>query len=203
MTNFTELDNVGPTRRDYIKDAGYETMGELAQAKPSELADEIDTPDDTALEIIVQAENRAEDADDGSEEDEEEDEVMPEDLAEDDESDDSDESAASDDNEESERISFEIHLDEDIHYDAYMFALLNAHQSQYGAHQPTVDAIKKALNDVRGESDVVSHEFTPRELNTIHSYVSQQVNNYKGSNMIEHMDAMNEILEQINETRDY
>lgn len=59
--DFTELDNVGPAREEKFTELGYDEYTDLAEVEPATLADEVSRlPEDSALEIIVQAQNLAE-----------------------------------------------------------------------------------------------------------------------------------------------
>lgn len=203
MTDFEELDGVGPARSDSIVDAGYESMDELANADHDSLAEEIGVPEDTALEFVVQAQNVVEDDEDASadaEDDSDEADPLPADLAEPDESGAAD-SEEDDTDESDEYYELVVDLDTDLHYDVYMDALLNAYERRYGSHQPKIDATAKVLDDARYNSGEVSHELTEYELNNLHAAVTQQEKDYKGNNMIDHMDAMLDIVDQVNEVR--
>jgi predicted RecB family nuclease len=202
----TDIDGVGPARSDSLVEAGYDSVEVLAMADPEEVADDVGVPDDTALEFVVQAQNMIadDDADESDEEDadaDESDDVPdPSDLAE--VAEDSDEEEEEDSDEDAEE-SYElvVDLETDTHYDAYMTALLNAYETRVGSNQHALDAITKALSDARYNSGEVTHELTEYELNTLHASVSQQVTEYKGMNMIGHMDAMRDLLAQVNEVR--
>lgn len=208
MVELTDLDGVGPARSDSMEAAGYDTVESLAEAGAETLAEEIGVPDDTALEFVVQAQNiveeesSSESAQDDADDDESEDGPMPADLAEDDESESSDESEQSDDDDEAEpEYLVPIKLPSDTHYDAYFTALLHAYERRVGSHEPSEKALQHALDDARYEDQKVEHSLTEYEINTIHAAVKQQATDYKGDNMIEYMDALNEVLENLNDVR--
>lgn len=201
----TDLDGVGPARSDSLVEAGYESVDAIANADPEELAEAADVPEDTALDFVVQSQNliESEEVEEEVEEAEEEETLEPKDLAQPEE-----EKEASEEDEEepvetiSEVIELTVNLDSDIHYDAYMTALLNGYERRVNSNQQALDAIAKCLNDARYNTGEVTHDLTPFELNTMHAAVTQQQNDYKGQNMIDHMDAMRDIVSQVNEVRD-
>lgn len=212
----TDIDGVGPARSDSLVDAGYDSVELLAMSDADEVAEDVDIPEDTALEFVVQAqnmvadENDSEEAEEAADESEEEDDPMPADLAEPAESDDTDdvENADTSDEDESENeveedpvYELTVDLETDAHYDSYMTALYNAYERRVGSNQNALDAINHALDEARYNNGEVTHELSEYELNTLHASVSQQVNEYKGNNMIAEMDAMRAILAQINEVR--
>lgn len=104
--------------------------------------------------------------------------------------------------EEEETYSLTVDLEEDIHNDAYIAALLNHYQRQHHAHAPSREAVEGALDDARYNDGSVSHELTEYELNELHAAISQQVNEFKGSNMLDHMNAAQDVQDQINEVRE-
>lgn len=203
----TDIDGVGPARSDSLVDSGYDSVEMLAMADSTEVADDVGIPEDTALEFVVQAQNMVADesdeeaAESSSEASDESDGPSPSELAEVAEEQSSDESEDADEKQGEETYELVVNLESDIHYDAYMTALFNAYETRVGSNQDAVDAISGALDDARYNSGEVAHELTEYELNTLHASVSQQSNNYKGMNMIEHMDAMRELVEQVNEVR--
>lgn len=214
--DLTDIDGVGPARSDSLVEAGYDSVDMLAMADPEELAADADIPEDTALDFVVQAQNMV--ADDGdsadgsesdSESDEEEDGPLPSELVEDAENNETDDSADAEDEapdetepvEEDPTYELVVDLETDTHYDAYMTALINAYEQRVNSNQNALDAIAKALDDARYNSGEVTHDLDEYELNTLHAAVSQQVTTYKGQNMIDHMDAMRDLLAQVNEVR--
>ena len=55
-----EIDGVGPSREDDLKEAGYETYSDLAEADHEELAEQINRlSEDKALSLVVQGQNLA------------------------------------------------------------------------------------------------------------------------------------------------
>jgi len=213
MVDFTELDGVGPARSDSLEEH-YDSMETLATEDPADVADAAGVPEDTALEFVVQAQNLTPDEEEEDEEVEESEEddspdpgelaEMSEEVEEDEEDADADVDADSDVDDESDEeptYSLTVDLVTDTHYDAYMTALFNAHERRAGSHQPTLDAINHVLDDARYNEGEVEHELTEFELNSLHSAVSRQATDYKGDNMIDHMDAMNELLDQVNDVR--
>ena len=210
----TDLDGVGPARRNSLQDEGYEDFESIAEADHEVLAEEVDIPEDTALEFVVQAqnlvasddseesENDSEEAQDDAEEVSEEDGPLPGDLPDSSENGDEDTSEKYSDESGDEVYELVIDLETDVHYDAYIMALLSAYERRHNSHQPTLDAINEVLDDARYNTGEVSHELTPFELNSMHAAVSQQVTEYKGQNMIAHMEAMRDVLEQVNEVRE-
>ena len=208
--DLTDLDGVAEGRASNMKEAGYESLQDVAEADAETLSDSVNyLPEDTALELVVQAgdmvdeeRNTPEVSEDDAETSDEEDGPLPGELAESSEDDsDGEESGVEDESpdESDETYTLTVDLETDDHYDAYMTALFNAVEKQ--SNQVALDALNSVLDDARYNGGEVSHEVTEYELNTMHAAVSQQVTEYKGQNMIGHMDAMRDILAQVNEVR--
>lgn len=310
MADLNDIDGLGPARSESLKNEGYESVEDLADADAEDVSEAAGVPEDTALSFVVQAQNYAEgdvddaevDADntdaqdapdpadlgeadengsqtaenrdddevvdanadtsekrgpdaesseseedvesaveDVSDEEEEEDVVDaeadtsenrgPDAEAEEDEEEDGDDAYDGDrevadagattsanrgpdaeedesdvssqqDTGEDETYSLTIDLEDDIHNDAYMMALLNHRKRQHRGHAPSREAIDVALDDARYNDGTVEHELTESELNELHSAISQQINDFKGSNMLDHMDAAQDVQDQVNEVRE-
>lgn len=205
----TELDGVGPARSDRLVEAGYEEVEDLVGVDDATLAEDADVPKDTALEFIVQAENLvlSEEVSDGDSLDADSDDAteespLPGELAEESEDVEEEANPASEDESGEEVYTLTVDLETDLHYDAYLTALFEARQRRHGSHQPSLEAIETVLDDARYNNGEVTHTLTEYELNTLHAAVSQQSTAYKGANMIPWMEAMDDVLAQINEVRD-
>lgn len=228
VAEITDIKGVGPAKAETLEDEGYETVQEIADAEPEELAEVDGVGDDRALEYIVGAEDVLE-AQEEVEEDYPEDEGDEFDLTpsevgeelEDDEdgpdadvsaSDDEDEAEDSEDEEppvddaedaqdEAESESYEVTFDFEnrMQYDVYHAALMR--HNERTSHQPAVDLMEKCLDGLYGNEQEVSYYFTEYELNTLHAAVKQARTGFQGANEIEQMDALKVIEAQLDGAR--
>jgi len=229
MAELTDLDGVGESREDNLKKEGYESVESLTDADPSVLGEEVDyLPEDTALELIVQAQNivaeedaeieesepetitREEEADADEEEEvveitDPESEEVDEELEEleeeiEEETSDSDDSSETDDS-----IEFSLTFDEKLEYDTFFDSVMGQRAKMLQSNRDGVDVFEHALDQMRLSSGVgatVELSMEEAELNNLHNCVRQTMIAYKGNNLIDHMDAIKSVLNDINEVRD-
>lgn len=228
--DLTELNGVGPARSDYLAEAGYETFEEIGDADNEQLAEDVDIPEDTALELIVQSQNMAAEQDAEVETEapksvtEEVEEAIDEGEGEPDESGDEaiEEAEAEivqddppeaidegeDDPDESEdgpdEYNFTITFGSGLAYDTFFDAAMSQRSKMLQSNRSGADAFDHALEQMRngGMDEPVELEMNEEQLNNLHNSVRQTTISYKGNNLIDHMDALNNVLDQINEVRD-
>lgn len=218
MSDVTDIDGIGPSRAETLAENGYETVGDVADADPDELVEIDGVSEERALEFVVEAGNLRED--DGDESDESEgdefdltpaevsDEVEEaEDSSDDVESasDDGDEESPTDDEETAEDesgppYSVEVTFDSKLQFHTFHSAVMRHHERHFSGNQPVADAMQKVLDEL-DSFESLSVELTEEELNALHSAITQQRTSYKGNNLIEHMDAMQVVLETVNDDR--
>lgn len=218
MSDLTELDGVGPTRSERLEEEGYQEVTDVASADHEDLAEDIDVPEDTALEFVVQAQNLIQVPETIEEEDEPENtefDLEPKDVSDEvDETEDEEEEVveAEEDSLSDEEIeevveeeieeeySVTLSFNERLEYDTFHDAVMSRWQDVYTSRQGAADALRKCLDGLDSH-DSVSYELTESELNELHSAVSQQTTRYQGDNLIDQMDALNRVQEELDEQR--
>lgn len=197
--DLTELNGVGPARSDYLAEAGYETFEEIGDADNEQLAEDVDIPEDTALELIVQSQNMA--AEQDAEVETEAPKSVTEEVEEaiDEGEDDPDESEDGPD-----EYNFTITFGSGLAYDTFFDAAMSQRSKMLQSNRSGADAFDHALEQMRngGMDEPVELEMNEEQLNNLHNSVRQTTISYKGNNLIDHMDALNNVLDQINEVRD-
>lgn len=226
MDDLTDLDGVATGRADNLAEAGYETIADLAEADAETVAENVNyLPEDTALDLIVQSQNivaedeadieesqpvteEVADAIDGSgsgeevnvsESGEADPEATPETI---------DEEESEDEEEELEDVvesyEFEVEFNAALEYDTFFDAVMAQRSKMLRTNRSGVEAFDHALDQMRegGTDEPVSLSMTENQLNDLHNSVRQKSVEYKGDNLIDHMDALNSVLNQINEARD-
>lgn len=102
-------------------------------------------------------------------------------------------------------IAFELTFDEELEYDTFFDAVMGQRATMLRSNRSGVDAFDHALDQMRASKGVgATIELTMEEgqLNDLHNCVRQTMIAYKGDNLIGHMDALQEVLNDINEVRD-
>lgn len=220
MVEISDLDGVGPARSDSLVEAGYEDVDAIAEADPEQLAEDIGVPDDTALDFVVQAQNAVEDdeedeseAESDSSPDVEEDTITNDEAPEaepeaaDDNAEDEAEPEAEDESleedDEPDVIEFSISFGTGLEYDTFYDSALETRANYYRTNRTGVEAYEHTLEQLRNGSpdEDVDFEFTPAQLNDLHNAIRERKIQYKGDNLIDHMDALDEVLQQIEAVR--
>jgi len=216
MTELTDLSGVGPARSDYLVEAGYETPADIAEAEAEAVSEAINAPEDTALELIVQSQNviaeeesevEARDPDPEAESitvSEGDSNSRPdEDDSDEGEDTDSEDSADGSEEDTPNLIEFEIEFEEGLQYDTLFDSVMQQRSKMYQANRSGVEVFDHALEQMRtgGVSEPVELEMTEQQLNDLHNSVRQKVIEYKGNNLIDHMDALNAVFDQIEAVR--
>lgn len=206
MAELTDLDGVADGRASNLKDAGYESVEDLTDADPETVADEVNyLPQDTALELIVQSQNIVEE--EMAEVEEDEPGTITEEVSKavekDDDPDESDESNASEESDEPDVIDFSLSFDEPLEYDTFFDALLQERASHYRTNRSGVETFEAGLEQMRNSrfDEDIELSLTPSQLNSLHQSVSQLSTSYKGDNLIDHMEALDSVLADINSVR--
>jgi len=258
MVELTDLDGVASGRAENLQEAGYESVEDVAAADAEVMGEVVNyLPEDTALSLIVQAQDMIEEAaeDDVSEEsaldgdgsiteeiseaadetseaieeeggalDEEVDqelkeavesaaeevdeEVLEEELDELEEAvaETSDESPSSDEPEppSGDDIVFELTLETPMQYDTLYDCVMDQRATLIRTNRDGVDAFSEVLDIVRQASygETVELSMDEGTLNDFHNAVRKKGVEYKGDNLIEHMDAINKVLNQVNTARE-
>lgn len=206
-----EIDGVGPAREDNLNEAGYETYDDLAEADPEELADEIPRlPDDSALELVVQAQNLRdlEDAEVEEEDEEEGSQTQSEaDDSEDEEDEDTDDVESEPEAEEEPEVAtyeVSISLEGPTEYDTFYQTIIEQRNSLHRTNRAGQETYEKMLDELRAADagDSVEVELEEQELNGLHNAVLQQRIEYQGDNLIDYMDALTRVEDRLNDVRE-
>lgn len=198
--NFQEIDGVGPSREEDLTDAGYESYSDLGEADAATLEEDIPRlSGDTALEIIVQAQNLAGLDEAEPEANPEVEEPEPSDAAEEPEPEPEPEPS-----EAPEQYTAEIAIATPEEYDALYDALLQHRQTLIGTNRPGIDRATAYIDQLRGATvgDTLTFELTADELNGLHSSVMQHRLYYQGRNLREQLEALRRIENKINGIRE-
>lgn len=215
MVDFTELDGVGPARSDYLEEAGYDTFEAVAEADNEVLAEDVDIPEDTALELVVQSQNIVAEQEAEVEErepdtitdeieeaqpDEQDSEEEPAPVSEEDS--DSDAETVEEEDEDAE-IVFSIAFTDSLEYDTFFDSVMAQRMTMYRTNRTGVEAFDHALDQMRDGSaeEPVEMSLEEDQLNDLHNSVRQKIIAYKGDNLIDHMDALKSVMTQIEEVR--
>jgi hypothetical protein len=212
MPKVTDIDGIGPTTANKLEDLGYESVEDIANGDPDDISEIDQVTEDRALEFIVVAEDllsdeseddNSEDEDfdlapaDVSDEVEQEEDDEPEEI----EADDADEEDDTEpESEEQETYEVQLSFESKLQYDTFHASLMRYHEAIYNGNQPSADAIKYCLDEL-DSFDSVEYELEEFELNTLHTAVKQARSGYQGDNLIEHMDALQEVENQIDDAR--
>lgn len=228
MTDLTELDGVGESRASNLAEAGYESVEDLPDADAEAIAEEVSyLPEDTALELIVQSQNIVAEKEaevteseqqpstitEEVEEAVEQEEAMSadesldtldeevEEIAE--ESEELEDELEEESGDEPEQIEFTISFNEALQYDTLFQALMSERASRLRTNRTGVQTFEYVLGQLRVQSlgDTVELSLTGEELNSLHNCIRQQITDYKGDNLIDHMDALKEVMVQIDDVR--
>jgi len=209
--NFQEIDGVGPSREEDLTDAGYESYSDLGEADAATLEEDIPRlSGDTALEIIVQAQNLAGLDEAEPEANPEVEEPEPSDSAEEPEPSDSAEEPEPEpepepeSSEVPEQYTAEIAIATPEEYDALYDALLQHRQTLIGTNRPGIDRATDYIDQLRAATvgDTLTFELTADELNGLHSSVMQHRLYYQGRNLREQLEALRRIENKINGIRE-
>lgn len=217
----TEIDGVGESTAERLRDAGYETFDDLVEAGADAVAEVNYITQDSAETIVLDAMNRVEAREESDEPEESEDaEELPEIESLSDEADSEDEeevdaepssddeeaSEAEEPNEKSEDAEKTTELEltlTPLQHDIVVTALMKDYANVRYSNQARADACKSLLESLRGKNaeQVTLAGVTENQLNCFHSAIRQVENEYKGNNLIELMESAQGVTAQVNEAR--
>jgi len=224
MVKVTDIKGVGPSKAENLAENGYKSVEDIAQADPDNLSEISGISEDRALEYMVSAGDLldAESQDDSEQSEEASDEfdLTPDEVgeelqddADDAESDDGPEVEVVEDDEEEpaesdsedaedkpDSYTVTVDFNTRMQYHTFHSAIMRYHETQYTSNQPKADAMQMILDGLES-GDGVEYEVNEEEFNTLHTAVKQCRTDYQGNNLIDHMDALNEVEEQINNQR--
>jgi len=105
---------------------------------------------------------------------------------------------------EPEKIVFELTLETPMQYDTLYDCVMDQRATLIRTNRDGVDEFSEVLDIVREASygETVELSMDEATLNDLHNAVRKKSVTYKGDNLIEHMDAVNKILAQVNSARD-
>jgi len=224
MSDLQEIDGVGPAREEALKENGFESYADLGDAEPEVLSEEVDTglPEDSALEIVVQAQNLADlqqaEVEDSPEESVEDEPVEDETIEVENsyetgtvESEESDESLTE---KEAEEVVEEVFEEDETHdidltletgyqYDALYDALLQHRKTLIGTNRAGVDKTTERLAKVRETvvGETVTFTLTSSEINDLHSVISRQRLNYQSKNLKDQLAGARDVETEFNNQR--
>jgi len=228
MSDLQEIDGVGPAREEALKENGFETYADLSDADPEVLSEEVDTglPEDSALEIVVQAQNLADlqeaevEENPSSEENESDTETETEVKVENTyetgtvESTETDESLTEEDVEEVVDEVFDKEDEEEVHdieltletgyqYDALYDSLLQHRKTLIGTNRSGVEETTERLAAVRETvvGETVTFTLTDNEINDLHSVISRQRLDYQSKNLKDQLAGARDIETEFNNQR--
>lgn len=215
MTDFTEIDGIGPSRAETFAE-DYDDFEDLAEADPDVIAEYDYVSHDKALSIVAQAGDIVEEREESDEsEDDGEDDVLPSDIEDlateddaefvEDESDSVEDEPVGGDEDSSEpdttSVTFEFNA---LQYDLVVTALVQDVSSVYNSNPPRREAGMALLEQMRSQQDGVVEfdELSEQEINTLHSAVRQLRNHYQGTNVIEFMNELFDVEDAVDDARD-
>lgn len=218
--DFQAIDGVGPAREEHFVDEGYEAYADLAEADPAELSEQISNlPEDSALEIVVQAQNltdleEAEVEEDPEVEEDETDTITESndgtDVVMNVEGDEGEDVAEDADDEEVEEgsepevYSLELTLASDGQYDAFYDTLLSHRNTLIGRNSHEVDRYTDYIDELREAvvGDTLEYELTADEINSLHNAIRQKRLDYQGANLNDQLAPARELETKFNNQRE-
>lgn len=219
--DFQAIDGVGPAREEHFVDEGYEAYADLAEADPSVLSEQIDNlPEDSALEIVVQAQNLTDLGEAEVEENPEveETETITEssdgtevvmdvegDEGEDVEEDVESQSASESETEtETETHSLKLTIASEGQYDAMYDTLLSYRQTLIGRNSDEVERYTDYIDELRDAvvEDTLEYEMTAEEINSLHNAIRQKRLDYQGANLHDQLAPARELETKFNNQRE-
>lgn len=218
--DFQAIDGVGPAREEHFVDEGYEVYADLAEADPAELSEQISNlPEDSALEIVVQAQNltdleEAEVEEDPEVEEDETDTITESndgtDVVMNVEGDEGEDVAEDADDEEVEEgsepevYSLELTLASDGQYDAFYDTLLSHRNTLIGRNSHEVDRYTDYIDELREAvvGDTLEYELTADEINSLHNAIRQKRLDYQGANLNDQLAPARELETKFNNQRE-
>jgi len=221
--NFQKIDGVGQAREESLISEGYNTFEELAQADASELSNTISRlPEDSALEIIVQAQNLTElenasvtenpSIENKTESENTSDNVEQITVSEtrsqetgmtSDESEETITESTSTSADSKKNHTITISIESNRQYDALYDTLISYRQKLIRTNRQGVSRSDEYLDKLRSASvdSVIELSVSEDELNSLHNIVKQNRVSYQGKNYSEQLRGIREIEDEINNQR--
>ena len=219
--NFQKIDGVGQAREESLISEGYEDFEDLAQADASELSNNISRlPEDSALEMIIQAQNLTELENASVTENASiENKTESENTSDNDEqitvsetrsqetgmkSDESEETVTESTSTDSKNdYAITISIESDRQYDALYDTLISYRQKLIRTNRQGVSRADEYLDKLRSASvdSVIEISVSEDELNSLHNIVKQNRVSYQGKNYSEQLRGIREIEDEINNQR--
>lgn len=211
MTEVTDITGIGPAKADTLAENGFETVEDIATADVDELAEVDGVGADRAAEFTFDAkEELAEDEteEDEVEEAEEIEETIDEEAFDLTPSDDTDEVEEVEEVEEDddpveveeELYNVDLTFDSQLQYDVLHASLMRHHENVYTSNQPASEATQKLLDEL--DNSGADYTLDEYELNTLHTAIKQTRVDYQGANLIDHMDALRDVEQEVDDYRD-
>lgn len=215
MADLTDITGIGPTKAETLVEEGFESIEDIADAETDELAEIKGITEDRALEFKVEASDMIADVEPVDEGDGEDFDLKPADVGEELEDEEVEEEVEEveemEEEVEEEEDSTEdpqldpaytvnVDFDEPVHFHTFHAAIMRHYENVYQSHQPAADAMEKLINKLTSP-DSIEVELDEYELNTLHTAVKQARMDYQGDNLIEYMEALQDIEDQIDEQR--
>lgn len=223
--DFQKIDGVGQAREESLISKGYEEFEDLVQADASELSNNISRlPEDSALEIIVQAQNlteleNASVRENPSTETETETETennttsgeqitvsetrSQETGITNDESNETVTENTSNSTDSEKNYTITISIESDRQYDALYDTLISYRQKLIRTNRQGVSRADEYLDKLRSASvdSIIDLSVSEDELNSLHNIVKQNRVSYQGKNYSEQLRGIREIEDEINNQR--
>jgi hypothetical protein len=221
--NFQKIDGVGQAREESLISGGYEEFEDLAQADASELSNTISRlPEDSALEMIVQAQNLTElenasvtenpsiETGTETENNTTSDEQITVSETRSEEtgmtSEESNETVTENTNtsiDSQNDYTITISIESDRQYDALYDTLISYRQKLIRTNRQGVSRADEYLDKLRSASvdSVIELSVSEDELNSLHNIVKQNRVSYQGKNYSEQLRGIREIEDEINNQR--
>jgi hypothetical protein len=221
--DFQKIDGVGQAREESLISEGYKTFEDLAQADASELSNTISRlPEDSALEMIVQAQNLTElENASVTENPSIENKTESENTSDNDEqitvsetrsqetgmtSEESNETVTENKNtsiDSQNDYTITISIESNRQYDALYDTLISYRQKLIRTNRQGVSRADEYLDKLRSASvgSVIELSVSEDELNSLHNIVKQNRVSYQGKNYSEQLRGIREIEDEINNQR--
>jgi|APHM01.1.fsa_nt_gi hypothetical protein len=208
--DFQEIDGVGPSRDEDLQEAGYTEYADLADTDANTLESQIPRlSEDTALEIIVQAQNLTDLQDASVQENpdtqESETITVTENPGEENTQGSENEPVDETDEDKGENThTVSLTINTAYQYDALYDALLSYRQKLLSTNLSGTDTVTELIDELRDTvvGEAVEFELTGDEINNIHNALLQHRIDYQGKNFHDQLTAAKKIEMQFNEERE-
>jgi len=205
MVELEDINGVGASRAEDLREMGYESVEDVSKANPEDLTALSRVAEDKAIEMVVDAENILEDEEDDDEDTEDDDgtitldeELYTEEMVEEERP--SEEVAEVVEEEPAEERLFELSLDLDsLEHEVLIAALIEAYTNLRSRNVSRSDACHSVLVKLR---DSFTLSLTEDELNAMHAAMRQRRLSYQGNNHVDMMTTARGIEDRISALRE-